>query len=133
VISIGASSRISSSNSIFSASWDSIEAQLLRRLETGLAVDDLIVAANKERIAETEETDRGSDLPHMSRIKLTKLPTGGSKLSERNVGKFQARERVVTSAMPRGRQRHPFLGLNWRYPQIDNARRIRLGRHQFAL
>lgn len=84
---------------------------MLRRLETGLAVDDLIVAANKERIAETEETDRGSDRPYMSRIKLTKLPTGGSKLSERNVGKLQARERVVTSAMPRGRQRHPFLGL----------------------
>jgi hypothetical protein len=80
---------------------------LLRRLETGLAVDDLIVAANKERIAETEETDRGSDRPYMSRIKLTKLPTGGSKLSERNVGKLQARERVVTSAMRRGCEGHP--------------------------
>jgi hypothetical protein len=38
----------------------------------------------------------------MSRIKLTKLPTGGSKLSERNVGKLQARERVArTSALGR--------------------------------
>ena len=90
---------------------DSIEAQLLRRLEAGFAVDDLVVATDQERIAETEEADRGSDLPHMSRIKLTQLPTGGSKLSERNVGKLQAREHVVTPAMRRGRQRHPFLGL----------------------
>ena len=71
-----------------------------------------LFAANKERIAETEETDRGSDLPHMSRIKLAKSfrPAGRSSPSG-TVGKLQARERVVTSAMPRGRQRHPFWAL----------------------
>jgi hypothetical protein len=91
--------------------WDSIKAQLLRRLVTGLAVDELVVAANKERIAETEETDRGSDLLHMSRIKLTKLSTGGSKLFEPSVRKLQAREHVVAPPLRCGRQRHPFLGL----------------------
>jgi hypothetical protein len=58
---------------------------LLRRVVAGLAVNELVIAANKERIAETEETDRGSDLLHMSRIKLTKLSTSGSKLFEPKV------------------------------------------------
>ena len=65
---------------------DSLETQLLRRLVARFAVNELVAAANKEGIAETEEADRGSDLPHVSWIKLTQLSGGGSKFVQRNVG-----------------------------------------------
>jgi hypothetical protein len=90
---------------------DSIEAQLLRRLVACFAVDELVAATDQERIAETEEADRGTNLLHVSWIKLTQLSGGGSKLSEQNVGKLQAREHVIASSMRRGCQSHPFLAL----------------------
>ena len=46
--------------------WNPIEAQLLRRLVARFAVDELVAATDKERIAKTKEADRGSDLPHVS-------------------------------------------------------------------
>jgi hypothetical protein len=61
---------------------------LLRRLVARFAVNELVAATDRERIAETEETDRGSDLPHMSWIKLTELSGGGPQLVERKVGKL---------------------------------------------
>ena len=91
--------------------WDSIEAQLLRRLVARFAVNELVAATDQERIAETEEANRGSNLPHMSWIKLTQLSGGGSKLSERNVGKLQAREHVVAPPLRRRCEGHPFLAL----------------------
>ena len=60
--------------------WDSIEAQLLRRLVARFAVNEFVAATDQKRIAETKEADRGRDLPHVSGIKLTQLPRGGSKL-----------------------------------------------------
>ena len=84
---------------------------MLRRLVARFAVDELVAATNKERIAETKEADRGSDLPHVSWIKLTQLSGRGSKLFERNVGKLQAREHVVAPPLRRGCQSHPFLAL----------------------
>ena len=67
---------------------DPIEGQLLGRLVTRFTVDELVATANKERIAESEETDRGSDLPHMNRIELAQLPYGWSKLFEPNIRKL---------------------------------------------
>ena len=88
---------------------DSIEAQLLRRLVARFAVNELVAASDQERVAETEEADRGRDLSHMSGIKLAQLPGGGPKLFQRNVGKLQAREYVVASSMRRRCEGHPLL------------------------
>lgn len=78
---------------------DSIKAQLLRRLKARFAVNELVAETDKDRVAKTEETDRGRDLTHMSGIELPQFPSGGSKLFDRHVGKLQAGEPVVP---PRG-------------------------------
>ena len=59
----------------------------------------------------------------MSWIKLTQLSGRGSKLSERNVGKLQAREHVVAPSLSRGRQGHR----SW------PSRRLRLFRLNWSL
>ena len=71
---------------------DSIEAQLLGCRVARFAVNELVAASDQERVAETEEANRGSDFSHVSGIELAQLPGGGPKLFERNVGKLQARE-----------------------------------------
>ena len=87
---------------------DSIEAQLLGCRVARFAVNELVAASDQERVAETEEANRGRDLSHMSGIKLAQLPGGGPKLFQGNVGKLQARD-VVASSMRRGCERHPLL------------------------
>jgi hypothetical protein len=68
---------------------DTIEAQLLGCRVARFAVNELVAVSDQERVAETEEANRGSDLSHMSGIKLAQLPCGGPKLFQRNVGKLQ--------------------------------------------
>jgi hypothetical protein len=75
------------------------------------AVNELVTASDQEWVAKAQEANRGSDLLHMSGIELAQLAAGGPKLFERNVGKLQAREHVVTPPLRCGRQRHPFVRL----------------------
>jgi hypothetical protein len=72
---------------------------LLGRLVARFAVNELVAAANKKRIAETEQASRGSALPHMSCIKFTQLPIGGSKFFEKNREKLQTWKHVVASSL----------------------------------
>src|SRR3984957_5639504 len=67
-----------------------------------------IVAADKDRIAESEDADRGSDLTKMSRIERTDLSRRRPKISERKVRKFQARQDVIAPRMRGGRDGHSF-------------------------
>ena len=61
---------------------DPIEAQLLRRFVADFAINDLIVATNKERNAKAQGADRGGNLPNVSGIKFADFSGGGSKLFE---------------------------------------------------
>ena len=126
VISIGASNRINSSNSIFNASRSHspfsarrltaslstrcssglrcpmrtqgtpVKAQLLGGFAADFAVDDLVVATHEERNAKAQGADRGSNLPNMSGIEFADFSRRRPKVSDPNVGKLQAREDVVS-------------------------------------
>ena len=67
-----------------------------------------IVAADKDRIAESEDADRGSDLTKMGRIERTDPSRRRPKISERKVRKFQARQDVIAPRMRGGRDGHSF-------------------------
>jgi hypothetical protein len=84
---------------------------LLRRLLARFAVNELVAVGDQERVAETEEADRGGDLSHMSGIELTEFSGGGPQLVERKVGKLQAREHVVASSLRSKREGHPLLAV----------------------
>ena len=73
-----------------------------RGLVARFAINELVAAANEEWIAETKGANRGSDLSHMSWIKLTQLSSGGSELFEQNVRQLQAREHVIAPSLRRG-------------------------------
>ena len=62
---------------------DAIKPQMSGRLIARLAVDEFIVAADKDRIAESEDADRGSDLTKMGRIERADLSRRRPKISER--------------------------------------------------
>ncbi|HZZ24740.1 MAG TPA: hypothetical protein VFE60_20120, partial [Roseiarcus sp.] len=73
-----------------------IKAQLLGGFVADFAVDNLVVATHKERNAKAQGADRRSDLPNMSGIKFADFSRRRPKVSDRNVGKLQSREDVIT-------------------------------------
>jgi hypothetical protein len=71
-----------------------IKPQLLGGFAADFAVDDLIVATDKERNAKAQGADRRSNLPNMSGIKFADFSRRRQKVSDQNV--LQSREDVVS-------------------------------------
>jgi hypothetical protein len=84
------------------------EAQQPRRLEPDLAVEDDIILADEDRVAETERADRRRHFPHMGGIAQADLARWRAKLVQRHIGYLQRRQEVVAQrARGRAGRRQP--------------------------
>src|SRR6185312_7189860 len=75
---------------------DKVKAQLPSGLVANLATDKFVIATHKEGNAKAESADRRCNLPNVCAIQSAEFSRRRSKVSDRNIGKLESWEDIVS-------------------------------------